>query len=125
MMIFFDYVFYRMAKVYKGTKDNSPEFAAVCLLSLLQCLNLFSIIIINWQIFHYSQTINKLVIGIIMVVWIILNAIRYNKLNYDILNEKWGNEAATTKKKKGTIVIIYILLSITLVIALIFRKSLQ
>lgn len=60
-----------------------------------------------------SKKINtgKLSWLILCTVLIILNGIRYNKLHYDILKEKWNHETASVNINKGVIVVSYILLS--------------
>jgi hypothetical protein len=58
-----------------------------------------------------------------LFIVLILNAVHYNKLNYDILNERWGNENKKTKQRKGAAVFIYIILSVLLVIVLIIWRA--
>jgi hypothetical protein len=110
-MFFFDYIFYRVAKAYKSTKDSSAEFAAVCVVSLIEVLNLILMIGIYAQIDHLSFIVNKLITVLVCLIIVILNAFRYNKLNYDILKERWNNEDAETYQRKGTGVFFYILFS--------------
>lgn len=122
-MLFFDYIFYRVGAVYKTTQDRSPEFAAVCVVSLIEILNAIFLIGIYEQIFHFYFTPNKLTTILGLITVLTLNAFRYNKLDYDSLNEKWGKENIEIKKRKGTAVFVYIFLSVITVIGLIIWRA--
>jgi TRAP-type C4-dicarboxylate transport system permease large subunit len=79
------FIVYYIGKVYKGTKDSSPEFTAVCVVSLIEVLNLILMIGIYAQIFHFYFTPNKLISVIALFVMIILNAFRYNRLLHKVI----------------------------------------
>lgn len=53
----------------------------------------------------------------------ILNGIRYNRLNYDVLKQRWADEDAKSYQRKGVGVVLYILLSVVVVIILIIVKA--
>lgn len=113
MFLFFDYIFYRVCKAYSRTKDSSPEVSAFCLVALMQFFNILSILMVFAIIIKDKSFFSKIFGGCIVIVLMILSYIRYvykeNK-NYKILSEKWRNESKS--RKKGMIVLIYIILSV-------------
>jgi len=62
--------------------------------------------------------INKFWFLAIYVLMLILDGVRYNRLNYPILHEKWKDEIETKKAKNQLLVLLYIFLSVFSVIAL-------
>jgi len=75
------------------------------------------------QIYHLSFTFNKLITALFCFIIVILNAFRYNKLNYDVLKERWSNEDAKTYQRKGTGVFLYIIFSFIGIIALVIWRA--
>ena len=122
-MVFFDYVYYRICKFYRGTKDTSPEFAAVCVVTLLEALNLIFLTGFCAQLVHYYFNPNKIISILILLIWLILNALHYNRINYDILNERWGYEGSKIRSMRGVLVLFYVLISIFAVITLVIWRA--
>jgi hypothetical protein len=113
-MKYFDYVYYRICKAYKATVDRTPEFSAVCILTVIQCL---SIMEIDSFFNNNIVDINIYVILLIYIVLLILNYIRYvfqNRHSFLELDIKWGKEKYSTLK--GTLVVLYIIITLLIII---------
>src|SRR5580698_536640 len=123
MQPFFDNVYYRVCKKYKGTKDDSPEGAEVVVLSLMQCLNIFFIGGLFVQVFHLNVTLNKFTVVAFLILIIIINGIRYDKLNYDVLSERLKGEEQAVASMKANLATIYIFATILSVIFLLILRA--
>ena len=124
MFRFFDYVYYRTCIFYnKSGEKKSYRISGLVLLSVLQVLNLLFLFQLTFTFLNYWPSVNKYIAVILYVVFLILDGIRYNKLNYDVLRKRWANEDAETYQRKGVWVVLYILLSVLLVIVLIIVKG--
>jgi hypothetical protein len=124
MFRFFDYVYYRTCIFYnKSGEKTSYRISGLVLLSVLQVLNLLFLFQLTFTFLNYWPSLNKYIAVILYVIFLILDGIRYNKLNYDVLRERWANEDAQSYQRKGIWVVLYILLSVLLVIVLIIVKA--
>jgi len=56
---------------------------------------------------NYWPNINKYIGIIPYVAFLILDGLRYNKLNYNVLKRRWLNEDAKSYKRKGVGVVLY------------------
>jgi hypothetical protein len=122
MLTFFDYVYYTICRYYYKNNDKGARISALALLSLIQCFNLFSLFVI-FDLLKYLPDNRKYIAVFSYILLLILNGIRYNKFNFDVLDEKWGGEKVNTKKKKNFFIGGYFILSIIIVVILIFRNS--
>ena len=123
-MEFFDYVYYKLCQFYDRSKKGSGAgLSGLASLSLLQLLNLISILALLFQLSHYYIYINKSWFVIPAFALIVLNGIRYNKLNYAVLRERWKNENEITKKKSKRYVFMYVTSTIMVAIAVIIWRS--
>ena len=120
-MIFFDYLYYRICEFYYAHNSSSPRIAGLVILSLMYCLNFIFIYGVTSLILKRHIEFSKVSLVILYFSLLILNGIRYNKLNFDLLNKRWKGESENIKKKKQTMVMIYIAMSIISIIGLIFR----
>ena len=119
LLRFFDYIFYRVCKAYSRTKDSSPEGAAISIVSVMQCLNIFSIFMLIEILRKDKIFISTFFVVIFVTAFMVLNYIRYiykNTNNYNIMVEIWKNE--TKKFQKGILVVIYIVVSFLLTLGL-------
>jgi predicted Na+-dependent transporter len=111
---FFEYMYYRIAKVYLK-KDGSEGITAIFGISLCQTLLLGDVIIFIVRLFlHRSETTQytKLAstIGVILLILIcILNFSKYRN-KYDEYQMRWGNEKQFTRRLRGILVIIALIL---------------
>ena len=119
MIKFFDYLYYRTCEFYNKREGGSDfKFMAVLVTSTIQGFNLLSILFIIGLIAHEKIEINKFYYVILGVILIIINVIRYNKYDYDILKGRWGNEEERIKHKKKNLLIAYIIISTVLCLGL-------
>ena len=124
MLRFFDYVYYRTCIFYeKSGEKKSYRISALVLLSALHVLNLFFLFQLIFTFLNYLPNINKYIAIIPYAAFLILNGVRYNKLNYDVLRERWANEDVKSYQKKGVGVVLYMLLSAVIVVVLIIIKA--
>ncbi len=114
MFKFFDYVFYCVCTFYYKNNDSSPIFAGLAVLSLMQVINIFTIVALIFHLLKYTPNHIKLIVGCTCIIVTVLNGFRYNKFNYNILNERWKDDNSKIQKKKGTFVVLYLLLTIPL-----------
>lgn len=118
MIMFFDYVYYRVCKAYYHTRDSSPRIAGLCVISVVCFFNLLSLFCLYSIFIREDIYINKLWAIPAGLTIIILNGIRYNKLHYGILERKWKEDAKKTYFMKGVIAFLYIILSLVIGIGL-------
>ena len=110
MLKFFDYLFYRACKFYDKGKDQSTAMTgALVILVLMQVFNLLSVFSILQIIIHKKYDVHKLLIVVGIFLLLIVNGIRYNKLDYAFFKGKWDNNDGM--KKRGNFLILYLLLS--------------
>lgn len=119
MLKLFDYIFYRVCAAYSKTKDSSPEGAAMCVVSLIQCLVILDLFFV-FALLQKDRSIVNYPIAIVTAIFIIVfNYIRYiyrEKQSYQVLEEKWQNESQ--KKEKGALVLFVIAFSLAIFIGL-------
>jgi hypothetical protein len=121
---FFDYVYYKCCQFYDRNGEGSGAgISGLALLSVFQILNLISIMAAIFQIFHYYININKFWFAVPFLALLILNGIRYNKLNYGVLSERWRSEDAIKMNKNETGVTIYMVSTVIIVIAVIIWRA--
>lgn len=122
---FFDYIFYRLASFYENF-GYEERFYAISLLSIIQCSNILTLISLFYIFSNKTNELSPLLMLILGIsLFIILNSIRYRKVNkfYD-LKMKWSKEVNTIKFKRGFYIILYFILSfIILVLVLNLAKS--
>jgi hypothetical protein len=122
MLKFFDYVFYRVCKAYSSSKDDSPEFAAVCILAGMQSFNILSLVMIFVLIQHDKSIISKYLVVFLIIGVIIINYRKYifkESNNYRVLKERYFNESIRSKNKNGIVALLYIIISSFLFLGLV------
>lgn len=111
-MKFFDYLFYRIAFAYFNTKDTSPEFAAVCIVSVMQSFAILDFIMLLAIAKHDKTVLNLTIVIAVCVFFLVFNYIRYiyqEKITYAVLKERWENESK--KSEKGIAVLFFVIVS--------------
>lgn len=107
---FFDYLFYCACRFYDKGKDQSTAMTGgLAILVLMQVFNLFSVFCILQIIIHKKYVVNKVVIVVGIFLLIILNGIRYNRLDYAFFKEKWHHSYGM--KKRQNLLILYMVFS--------------
>ncbi len=133
-MILFDYIFYRVADFYINTFNaKNGEALGALLVTLLQGFHIVSILIlcaffssdVN-AIFEINEgkTLMRSYASVLAIAVLAFNFYRYFKIkNYNTLREKWVFEDSTSKAKKGTMIVVYVIVNLTITIGLsIYRK---
>lgn len=107
----FDYIFYRVYKTYQK-RDNNPEIYASGILSVIQFFTLLSFLAIIRMVYDFPIP-NKYLILPLIVLLIGINWFRYERnLNIEELDSRWKEEDPTQTRKKGWLIILYVVVSI-------------
>ena len=109
MLHFFDYVYYRSSKFYFDNKGTSSKISGLCVIVLMHVFNVGILFFLYCAISKTKPLIRVPIILFTLIFFFLLDGVRYNKLNYEILFDKWKNEPYP--HKKGALVIIYIISS--------------
>ncbi len=108
-LIIFDYCFYVIANCYKSiyVLGHQKEFAGVLLLSLVQIMNIDTIIILLFSIKYVS-----LYFGFGYLLLLAFNFIRYKKIiTYSNINDKWNAKRHLSQVLLKTLVFAYFVFS--------------
>ena len=115
MFKFFDYVYFIACNYYANQNRSNPGITALITVSFLQMLNILLFIFSFTLLLPHKPSLNKYLLGgVISLTLLILNGIRYNKKNFEVLKQVWGNEENNKRKKRQTLIVIYIVLSLIL-----------
>jgi magnesium-transporting ATPase (P-type) len=111
-MNLYDYLFYRIADWYKKKKDSAAESTGMLLVSLIQFFTLFDMFVIFrwfWE-FPLPQNINKYWALPILIIIPIVNWYRYVKPRmYREYRKKWRQEDINKRRKKGWLLVLYLI----------------
>ena len=123
MSALFDYTYYKLCLHFIKQKDEGYSLAAVFALSFFHFLNI-TVVLVIFSVFLFGYTPSNsapiaIVLGVIVVV---LNGIRYNKLHFKILDERFNSETITRNAQRENAMIWYILITVISAIVLIARK---
>jgi len=66
---------------------------------------------------HFKTALIRIVL-LVLGTLITLNGIRYNRITYAILNEKWKDENESKKVKNQLLVLLYVVASVVLFVGL-------
>lgn len=125
-MKFFDYIFYRVSNYYINRwNDDNGHIYGIGLVSIMQLIHVLFIAVIlalvsepiNELLFEKNEGGNFLNSGIIYPVAIlfIINFTRYLKFKkYSYFRNIWENEHKELKKKRGRLIILYIVLNLAI-----------
>jgi hypothetical protein len=107
----FDYIFYRIYKLFKEKGDNAPETKGTLILSMIQFLTFLDIVVFVRIIYPFSLP-DKLYIVPLVALPGVINWLRYER-NFDIgqLDVKWKDEEPEKKIRNGWIIGIYLVVS--------------
>ena len=118
MLIFFDYLYYSVRKFYTEYKESGPGFSALAVITLTQILNILTVYILYCLITETRVHINKLAFLALYLSVLILNVVRYSKLDPDIIKEKWENKKENQKIILRTFLLLYVVLSFVVCVGL-------
>lgn len=123
MIILFDYCFYRFCQFYLSRGEKGVELSSLALLSVFQCLNVFSLYPLIAAIFGNLHSVNIRVVAFIVSLGaLFLNNFRYKRITSTVLDERWKEDDPLIRNIKGKRVVFYLVASILLGIVLICRK---
>jgi hypothetical protein len=105
-----DYCFYRIYSFYKQKKDSTPIFMGCGVLAITLFLTLLSLETIITAIARIELKINKLTIVIFLFLVIAFLGKRYsNNQVIKLLEEKYGSEEDSKKRRHALYIFLYIL----------------
>lgn len=119
MLHFFDYVYYKSCRLYAKNDKDGAGLSGLVVIAVLQMFNLMTILLLISIILERKLLANKLFILGLYILLLLLNGIRYNKLNYPVLKETWDNEQESKKIKNQLLVLFYVSGSAILFIGLV------
>jgi dolichol kinase len=124
-MIIFDYIYYRTYFLYKYKwKDDDPKIYSISLVTLMQALNLLSLVFILMYFRKEKLIIDTKFSLILFFVLLGLNFFRYrSEGHFQKFLAKWSKEENSRRIWRGYFIIIYILLSIGVCIKSAFLSS--
>jgi hypothetical protein len=111
MVSFFDYVYYRVCVFYDKNKDSSPGVSALLVVCLLQFFNISTILLLIQIAVTKRINISSLLVVSCIVMLLVVNGFRYNKLNYQVLRGRLANTSAVRKRRKESYVALYLIIS--------------
>jgi hypothetical protein len=121
-MNYFDYIYYRVYSIYQKWREPDPWIYASILVALMQFLNLLVIYLIVDELINTSVNLKPIII-VLIVALIGLNFQRYKNVKpYEKIENFWKDEQKESKKKKGWVIVFYIIISVLLPIAYGFIK---
>jgi Ca2+/Na+ antiporter len=122
-MKFFDYFFYRIYSFYKNKGSDIPIGMGTLALSLIMSLSLASLNTILSVLFSIKIYINKIGMGLLMLVFILLVVKQYgNEQKAEILEKKYSKETNSQKQANGIIIIVYIILVFVIPISVSYMR---
>jgi hypothetical protein len=113
IMSFFDYIYYRLAKLYFKT-DGKDSIAPIAILTLTQifiCIDLLSLFYAEVLAKAFSMStlgLSKFLYVIVAILLLIYNYRRY-KNKFNLFNERWNGEPKKVKISKGILILIFII----------------
>lgn len=116
MLRFFDYLYYATCQFYNKYEGPKSNFgvSALIIVALAQGMNLSAIFFGICLIAQKKFAISKILVGFLAILLLIVNGFRYNRLNYQVLDKRWGDEDKGKKDKKRKLFFIYVVFSIAL-----------
>lgn len=118
MLRFFDYLYYGARKFYSGYKERNSDFSALAILTLMQVLNILTTYFLYYLITETKVSINKLTFLVLFFSILILNVVRYSKLDPELIKERWENKNEKQKITMRALLVIYVFLSFAVCVGL-------
>lgn len=97
-----DYIFYRIYMFYQdGKAYSSSILSAIEFFTILSAVAIFKI--------YFEFSIDKYFYIILLIIVMALNALRYERKDFDVkaLHEKWKDESPMKKKLRGWAIFLY------------------
>ena len=107
-----DYLYFRVCEFFKKKGDSSANISAIMIVSLLQFF-VFLILLIFFRLLFKNiipDTFNKYLFLPIIIVIVIFNWFKYHKSQtYKELRRIWKDENMKSRKRKGVIIVMMII----------------
>ncbi|RAJ06716.1 hypothetical protein LX64_01843 [Chitinophaga skermanii] len=113
--MFFDYLFYLVAKFYARNREKETEGTSITVVSLLQTFNLLTIWFIIIAIYYPQEYLLKIVSVGIYFFFLIFNYIRFfyrEKHLPSVIHDKWLKESKKSQKEIKLTALFYVVISI-------------
>jgi hypothetical protein len=117
-MIFFDYLYYKASKFYARYDRDGAGISGVIIVALMQWLNIFSVYLIIRLIRDQPIGASRLIVVLSCIFLLIMNGIRYSRLNRRGLRERWDGETENKRARGNLLIVFYVFLSFALTVAL-------
>jgi hypothetical protein len=91
-MILFDYLYYKACRFYADYDKDGAGLSGLAVVVLIQWFHIFTVYSIILLVFDQPAGASKPTAIILYVILLILNGIRYNKLNKAGPRERWDGE---------------------------------
>jgi hypothetical protein len=103
----FDYIFFRLATVYRRQFGDDDDLYPIGIVSIVQWLNILSIVIVM------AGKIDSIILFFsILVGLILLNFYRYKKIRkYSEIRDYYEDESTTQKDRRSMYYVLYFILS--------------
>jgi membrane protein insertase Oxa1/YidC/SpoIIIJ len=113
MLTFFDYLYYSTRKFYSENKESGSDFSALAVIALTQSLNILTAYFLYCLVADTKVNINKLAFVILYLLVLILNLVRYSKLDPDTMKAMWENKTKKQKIILRVFLLLYVVLSVS------------
>jgi hypothetical protein len=113
-MIFFDYLYYKASKFYARYDKDGAGISGLVVVALMQGFNLISAYSAILLILDRHGEMSKLEVIILYVFLLVVNGIRYSRLNKAGLRERWDGESENRRARGNLLMMFYVFLSTAL-----------
>ena len=110
-MRLFQYIFYRIERIYKKWEEFGSDVSAVALLSCCQMFNVLSVLPLIMAI-----KMNNWLVVIIGLLLMIFNGCYFLSNKRAAFDDRWKNEKMSKRRIRGILIIAYIIGSVILYI---------
>jgi len=127
-MRLFDYIFYRSVRYYATrTRDHSPEFSGVFVVTLLQVLFFYAIVLFPLQLgFEWKFLMPNIWQYLPAIVALLLNCYRYYvKKPYVELCNEWVDEPIRHQQNRKLMLVLCFIIVLTILVieAILFQNG--
>ncbi|MFW5983402.1 MAG: hypothetical protein ACOCQ4_02790 [bacterium] len=109
-MYLFDYVFYRISRIYLKTKieTHRPDIFASGVVTLFQSFNLFTLLYFLFSIKTTPELCAYIITPLMLLNWVFF----FNRKNLKKYKKRWDEEEKNKRIMKGILIIVYLIVSI-------------
>lgn len=124
-MIFFKYIFYRIFSIYRKKHDkDESSYTAMIFVNLFMFMNIFVVggLLNNFNLLPVFFK-SKIQIIVFMVILLVINFFIFlHKNRFDIFCNEYEQKANSKSKQKGWIIVLYFIISTSLLFVVPFIK---